>query len=109
MRPIDADALAIEMRKGAIAIDDAYNLGIMAHLDKALRMVEEAPTINPEILRPRGEWKKGQKQKAYFDNELNSWDDYPEICTNCGYDATEYGAGVGNYCPNCGAKMENET
>ena len=69
--------------------------------------VMKAPTIEAEPVK-HARWKKSKKEKMYCDWEMNGWFDYPEICTNCGYDATEYGMGVGNYCPNCGARMDGE-
>lgn len=59
--------------------------------------IEEAPTIDPEELRPKGEWKRVEDSECYWYE-----------CSECGepplkhykYDC------LSNYCPNCGLKME---
>lgn len=60
-----------------------------------LKDIEDAPTIDPESLRPKGQW--------VLDEECAKWG-YPFICTaeGCGK-AHNYKE---KYCPNCGAKME---
>ncbi len=61
----------------------------------AVRDVDNAPTIDPESLRPKGRWRK------YSSDE---W-----ICTNCGYDKfcdTLEGGVLPDFCEDCGAKME---
>lgn len=63
--------------------------GIAACLEE----IREAPTIDPESLRPRGRWER-------------MLDPYgrPEgfIHVECGF----HGPCAYNYCPHCGAKME---
>lgn len=103
MRLIDADALREHHCDGcsedvkASCKDDPVCATLM--------WVDEAPTIDavPVV---HGRWDKNHKKKWYCDDNLDSWYATPEICTNCGYDATEHGKGVGNYCPNCGANMD---
>ena len=55
--------------------------------------IDAAPTIDPESLRPHGEWVKDQFSYRY-------------LCTNCKMTLPER-LGVFNYCPGCGAKMED--
>ena len=58
-------------------------------------MISNAPTIDPESLRPVGRWRK------YSSDE---W-----ICTNCGYDKycdTLDGGVLPDFCEGCGARME---
>ena len=62
-------------------------------------MVEEAPTINPEDLRPKGKW---------IPSEFG-FPDRSKKCSRCGeYEEprTEKKKPFPDYCPNCGAKME---
>lgn len=65
------------------------------------RMVEEAPTIDPESLRPKGRWGINRE------NEISK----TVYCTNCWNDfyirkKGELQLDMMPYCPNCGAKME---
>lgn len=106
MRLIDADALQDLEEMEYIYFSSP--VGVPFYQANAVwDVIENAPTIEAEPVK-HARWKKSKKEKMYCDWEMNGWFDYPEICTNCGYDATEYGMGVGNYCPNCGAKMDLE-
>lgn len=85
MRLIDANALANRMqflirihhRDVFDALDEIYN----------------APAIDPESLRPQGEWSVG-----YYNYEGV----YVRDCSYCGYAHD----GLSPYCPSCGAKMK---
>lgn len=76
-RLIDADKLLEEMRVSGRA---------------AYLLVQDAPTINPDDLRPRGRWI--DLGKNYYT--------VVSKCSECGakYDFRSL------YCPNCGARME---
>lgn len=67
--------------------------------------MNEVKLINAESVR-HGQWIKSKTEKLYFGYGMEGYYDYPELCSVCYYDATENGCGVGNYCPNCGAKMD---
>ncbi len=66
-----------------------------------LQAVDETPTINPESLRPKGEW---------LDKMVRDWH-----CSECGqsvpkqvrFDGYCYDDKL-NFCPNCGADMRGE-
>lgn len=62
----------------------------------AIMEIEEAPTINPEDLRPKGRWEFGVKHGA-----SGYW------CSNCESGFTgenaEWIAKEHDYCPKCGA------
>lgn len=62
---------------------------------KILEIIDAAPTIDPESLRPTGKWKP---TTIPFMNECVD-------CSVCGY-RTIYGNGF-KYCPHCGARMVN--
>ena len=92
MRLIDADALkayAYESREWShgghpfvVEVDD----------------IDDAPTIDPDDLRGKGEWTKTPER---------SIKSYLRRCSKCGKDSYFCG-GEGcsyNFCPNCGAKM----
>lgn len=60
--------------------------------------LEEAPTINPEDLRPKGKWIERVGLGEWVCSECQH-----EIYLPFGETPEEVGT---NYCPNCGAKME---
>ena len=69
--------------------------GMISSIDDGLDTIENAPTIDPESLRPRGHWESPSKLL----NIVN--------CTACKTtlpgDFDEF-----RYCPNCGSFMENK-
>lgn len=95
MMLIDADKLKACL---AFAIKDAP-LYVQATVEQ---YIDEAPTIDPESLRPRGTWEG--TADGYADGELvyDTW-----TCSECGYTAeTDEPDCLTKFCPNCGAKME---
>lgn len=84
-RLIDADALHWRM---GVNQDDEQIFYITGE------DIDAAPTIDPENLRPHGKWVKDQFSYRY-------------LCTNCKMTLPEW-LGVFNYCPSCGAKMEEK-
>lgn len=102
MRLIDADALRDtvkgEKEKAEKNIQDKLALSISKIvLGWCIDKIAAAPTIDPEELRPKGEWKRVEDSECYWYE-----------CSECGepplkhykYDC------FSNYCPNCGLKME---
>ena len=61
-------------------------------------------TIDPESLRPRGRWVHDHYEDCTEQFEIVK-------CSNCGYTAYAMALFVksGNFCPNCGAKMEDKS
>lgn len=94
MRLIDANKL----RKAVESLPNCYN-GFSDTYDKAciIGVIDEQPTIEAEPIK-HGKW---------ITNEY-----YYPICSVCGtnyeYEALEVDPTVWNYCPCCGAKMEEE-
>ena len=98
-RLIDANALhkRIEMNLRA---SNPFTIEECCYKD-ALNSVDEAPTIDPESLRPVAHW--DMEEDAFGDPII--W-----TCSNCKesivmYDGTPMENGY-KYCPQCGAKME---
>ena len=95
-RLIDATPIENKLTKWAEELsrdfDDRDELnGVYSCLSE----IQSAPTIDPESLRPHGKWVKDQFSYQY-------------LCTNCKMTLPEW-LGVFNYCPGCGAKMEDNT
>lgn len=88
MRPIDADELLKKKREMelcfAVTVWD----------------IEDAPTIDPESLRPTGEW-------IFKHNPITDPKGYfiRIVCSECNLHTGQ----KSNYCPNCGAKMKEAT
>lgn len=86
MRLIDADKL---LEKKTVP------LGLRCEV-VTVNDINNAPTIGPESLRPKGEWKVylGGKELMCTACQATFWD--------------ENGNGGSNFCPNCGADMRGE-
>lgn len=80
MRLIDADALLIE---------HANNGGMVSFVLRCV--IDSAPTIEPPVV--RGEWLKKETESETL-----------AICNQCKYPVSWWHKS--NYCPSCGAKME---
>lgn len=94
MRLIDANALhnRIEMNLRA---SNPFTIEECCYKD-ALNSVDEAPTIDPETLRPVAHW----EESVCFDDAF--W-----VCSSCKFPSEAIAAPrLYRYCPNCGAKME---
>ena len=86
MRLIDADALKT---KGFA--DEYTGEGIVYVED-----IDNAPTISPDSLRPKGRWRHYNKRGI-------------AVCTNCSFERNLFANfGKAISCPNCGADMREE-
>lgn len=116
MRPIDADALIIELQKDEALFDneavvarensikytDNYAKIMWSRANgirDAIIEVYDAPTI--DIDRPQGKW-----IEEYHGNGWNDYWDY--TCSNCGkkYERADAVLYKANFCPNCGVRMK---
>ncbi len=89
VRLIDVNALKIDgvsLDKETPIVDFALNV---------IKAVQNAPTIDPEDLRPKANWvpKPTMIRTPWARNYY---------CSHCTYEPLE----VKSYCPNCGYKME---
>lgn len=109
MRLIDADALAMEIvNTVSEASCKAWETGTHTYIDTLNRlaerqheiidMIHDAPTINPEDLRPHGWWESDGGDVLFHCSECGT-----QISTSWDYEDLHW-----NYCPNCGAKMDGK-
>ena len=95
MRLIDADALIHELNNshypGAPYIDAGISI--------AIGKVCDAPTIDPE--RKTGKWERKYSRPGVYADLC--WH-----CSICGGKFSDTYANMWKYCPDCGAKMEEE-
>ena len=105
MRLIDADALLKEWNEAIKKMSQTADGACPVDFAEVISAVSKQPTINPEDLRPRGCW-VGEGD-GYADGELvfDVW--YCSECGCCIDDGTDDPDMLPNYCPNCGAKMED--
>ena len=110
MRLIDADALLthlnhLQAENGTTTYRKALNDALH---DFFPQIISDAPTIDPESLRPHGRWvpdKDTHKcSKCGFGMFLNIG--YYFLDDKCIFSGGE--TFVHNFCPNCGAKMDLE-
>lgn len=95
VRLIDANALLEQVEN---EIHRYWNEGGGGYYlaEDALSDIKNAPTIDPESLRPKGRNLKAQ-WSSLFDCSVCGW-----VC----WDTETCYTNSFNYCPNCGAKME---
>ena len=92
MRLIDADALEKEISVSHSMIDD---YGIKTGYEICMRLVEDAPTIEPERT---GKWIHSHGYTTIDGHDMFI------ICSECGH--SYISLKDMRFCPNCGAKME---
>lgn len=86
-------------RKAAIGTFEKYKsksqtLVDAFFLDKVMSILDTIPAIDPEEMRPKGQWKTKTVQCCYV-----------LYCSECGFD----GLGAGSaFCPHCGAMMTED-
>lgn len=95
MRAIDAD----EVRKMAVPHTRGSH-GYCADIRKWAVLVgdiDDAPTIDPDTLRPTGRWEEEDERSAYYGRLVS--------CSECGGLLETHKKQYFKYCYNCGAKM----
>jgi hypothetical protein len=108
MRLIDADALkelilkerdaipktVVERYSFGAEIPNSHGNSMRGGIRKALRCMEQTPTIDPKSLRPKGRW---------VHDIYNVF-----ACSECLMRDCMSPKKLKNYCPNCGADMRGE-
>lgn len=104
MRLIDADALNDEMYHKSFEVDDGrnvWNSGLWIRYKIFEEAIRDAPTVDAVPAR-HGRW-LNKRYGVKFDGHS-----YPfraiATCSEC----HETSCDAGDYCPNCGAKMDEE-
>lgn len=103
MRLIDVDVLISWLKKVARFLKDCENHKIQTKLiGQIINHIEKTPAVDPESLRPQGEWIR------YHEADLG-WDEWGYRCSNCKWEVEDEKITFPmNYCPNCGAKMKEK-
>lgn len=99
-RLIDADALTDELIKGIEAdtgksVQTTFTKSVCMILCKA---IEQQPTIDAEPVR-HGNWECTYSPNGFL---------LEQTCSECGLTFEEPSGVDYNYCPNCGARMDEE-
>jgi hypothetical protein len=94
MRLIDADAIHKFVEEKVAEGKDGWANGVGYEWAWTLTAVDMQPTIDPESLRPQGEWHLF-KDEGFLIAE----------CSNCGMIIEATQAAWWDYCPNCGARL----
>ena len=104
MRPINGDSLLMKLKQHRLLFIEAYgdfsnfsekDKARIDEIDNCIAEIINAPTIDPEGLRPKGKWIEREHEDVRGNYNLFH-------CSRC----DEPNARKKNYCPNCGAKME---
>ena len=95
MRLIDADVIIEHLKTMEAAFEEIF-------IASVIRELKDAPTIDPESLRPQGKW------IGYHEADIG-WDEWGCRCSNCKWEVEDEKITFPmNYCPNCGAKMKEK-
>ncbi len=95
MRLIDADKFKGFIKKVPSTYTRTEGYIYLNGCRKILEIIDAAPTIDPESMRPTAHWKFGSTMG-------NSW----MKCSRC-LVSWNGQTGTFSYCPNCGARMVN--
>lgn len=106
MRPIDADALKDSL---CSALDNCAVKAYFRLRNDATRMraainaaIEGAPTIDAEPVR-HGRWIHTTREDSDWGGTFHKY-----TCSACNWSMGGNPTGWGNFCPNCGVKMDME-
>lgn len=101
VRPIDANALKDEISNIKLRVKNPVMMAGLVEMKAAvLHEIENAPTIEPEVI--RGRWIPTEYD-SYADGEP-VWDKFE--CSDCGHEHKGEEDTLTAFCPDCGARME---
>lgn len=110
MRPIDADEMALNESEAYMSaqlkVDDITAAVNSAVHQKIQQLIADTPTIDPGDLRPHGRWLEIPNAYVSVASKDDSYHGCATSCSVCG--EINPNAYKTNYCPNCGAKMDEE-
>lgn len=99
MRLIDADALIESIKHGLWDWETINGIESRTVLEQTIQDIKNEPTIDAEPVR-HGKWEV-KNECGYEDMTCSVC---RRVCKDYGWFADEW-----NFCPNCGAKMDEET
>lgn len=104
MRLIDADTLKEQIPETSVDIFENCRNCSLLDKDQVLEIIDAAPTIDAEPIR-HGRWiyRVYREYNSLTSRELTSIAFYK--CSVCGHSS---GVDIDNYCPHCGAKMDQK-
>lgn len=108
VRLIDANALRRKMADILRRYDTPETFEEKLAVYSAFDEVVSSPTIDPEILRPKGRWEECDWVEFDGHDECVHYPHEGRVCTNCrnAFKADFVCDLRVEYCPHCGAKME---
>lgn len=98
-RLIDADVLHRELVVEMVKCVRMNEETKMTMAERVLNKLDDAPTIDPESLRPHGRWVNVRMLVGGFAEQWGA------DCPNCRKTSKEP---LGNYCSNCGWRLDLE-
>ena len=105
MRPIDANVVVKELLEIRSGLKEGFSKRFQQEtIRKALRVVEEAPTLTYEDLVPHGRWVP-LEYDGYADG-FPVWDLWE--CSVCQEEHEGDEDTLTPFCPNCGAKLDGK-
>lgn len=96
-RLVDANSILRSIDVNGSAYDGIEYQAYKAGAEYVRSLIEDAPTIDPESLRPTAEWIEAPDEGAD-----GSW----EACSCCAWES-RWAASQYKYCPHCGKRMVN--
>lgn len=97
VRLVDANSILRSIDVNGSAYDGIEYQAYKAGAEYVRSLIEDAPTIDPESLRPTAEWIEAPDEGAD-----GSW----EACSCCAWES-RWAASQYKYCPHCGKRMVN--
>ena len=105
VRPVDANGILRSVDMSGCAYDGSEYQAYKAGVEYVRGLIDDAPTIDPETLRPTAYWRGDYDGYADGNPVYDVW--HCDACDYCIDDGTDDPELLPKYCPNCGARMVN--